>query len=72
MNLIPNGSIVAVTNETKELYLNALASFHLQFAVQEEIEAFRSGLTSLIPAEKLAQFDENELEVSEERKRVTN
>ncbi len=62
--LVPDGLNIAVTNENKISYLNYLAQFHLCHNVQEEVQAFISGLTLLIPSRLLMMFDENELEVS--------
>jgi len=61
--LIPNGAKIAVTNENKFQYLDALAQFRLMSSVRDEIDSFLRGLNLLIPDTLLSIFDENELEV---------
>lgn len=61
--LIPNGAKVAVTNENKFEYLDALAQFRLTSGVRDEIDSFLRGLNLLIPDTLLSIFDENELEL---------
>ncbi|KAK2161321.1 hypothetical protein NP493_1590g00048 [Ridgeia piscesae] len=61
--LIPNGAKIAVTNENKFQYLDALAQFRLMSSVRDEIDSFLRGLNLLIPDTLLSIFDENELEL---------
>ncbi|OXA46536.1 Apoptosis-resistant E3 ubiquitin protein ligase 1 [Folsomia candida] len=61
--LIPDGENIAVTNENKIRYLNALARYHLCHDVKKEIDAFISGLNFIIPGRLFMMFDENELEL---------
>ena len=64
MELIPNGSKVAVTNSNKLRYLDALAQYKLANNIKDEVESFLKGLGELIPDNLLSIFDENELEVT--------
>lgn len=61
--LIPGGSKIKVTNETKLRYLDALAQHRLASSIRNEIDHFLRGLNELIPDNLLGIFDENELEV---------
>ncbi|XP_059144171.1 apoptosis-resistant E3 ubiquitin protein ligase 1-like [Physella acuta] len=64
VDLIPNGSKIAVTNSNKLRYLDALAQHRLVTPVKDEVESFMKGLSSeLIPENLLSIFDENELEL---------
>lgn len=62
--LIPGGSKVRVTNDTKLRYLDALAQHRLASSIRNEVDHFLRGLNELIPDNLLGIFDENELEVS--------
>lgn len=61
--LIPGGSKVRVTNDTKLRYLDALAQHRLASSIRNEVDHFLRGLNELIPDNLLGIFDENELEV---------
>ncbi|KAF3423738.1 hypothetical protein E2986_09352 [Frieseomelitta varia] len=61
--LIPGGSKIRVTNETKLRYLDALAQHRLASSIRNEVEHFLRGLNELIPDNLLGIFDENELEL---------
>lgn len=61
--LIPGGSKIRVTNDTKLRYLDALAQHRLASSIRNEIDHFLRGLNELIPDNLLGIFDENELEV---------
>lgn len=63
INLIPNGSKIRVTNETKLQYLDALAQHKLYNNVQDEVGSFLKGLNAIIPDHLLSIFDEDELEM---------
>ncbi len=63
VELIPNGSKVAVTNSNKLRYLDALAQYKLANNVRDETDSFLKGLNELIPDNLLSIFDEYELEV---------
>ncbi|XP_018314585.1 apoptosis-resistant E3 ubiquitin protein ligase 1 isoform X1 [Mycetomoellerius zeteki] len=61
--LIPGGSKVRVTNDTKLRYLDALAQHRLASSIRNEVDHFLRGLNELIPDNLLGIFDENELEL---------
>ncbi|XP_034174237.1 apoptosis-resistant E3 ubiquitin protein ligase 1 isoform X1 [Osmia lignaria lignaria] len=61
--LIPGGSKIRVTNDTKLRYLDALAQHRLASSIRNEVEHFLRGLNELIPDNLLGIFDENELEL---------
>lgn len=61
--LIPGGSKIRVTNDTKLRYLDALAQHRLASSIRNEVDHFLRGLNELIPDNLLGIFDENELEV---------
>ncbi|XP_053395047.1 apoptosis-resistant E3 ubiquitin protein ligase 1-like [Mercenaria mercenaria] len=63
IDLIQNGSKMAVTNENKLQYLDHLAQYRLANAVRDQIDTFLKGLNELIPDNLLSIFDENELEL---------
>jgi len=63
IELIPGGSKIRVTNDTKRKYLDALAQYRLASSIRSEVEYFLRGLNELIPDNLLGIFDENELEV---------
>ncbi|KAG8230998.1 hypothetical protein J437_LFUL010014 [Ladona fulva] len=62
VELVPGGTKIRVTNQTKLQYLDALAQYRLANSVREEMEHFLKGLNELIPDNLLSIFDENELE----------
>lgn len=64
--LIPGGSKIRVTNDTKLRYLDALAQHRLASSIRNEVDHFLRGLNELIPDNLLGIFDENELEVTRE------
>ncbi|XP_039305532.1 apoptosis-resistant E3 ubiquitin protein ligase 1 isoform X1 [Solenopsis invicta] len=61
--LIPGGSKIRVTNDTKLRYLDALAQHRLASSIRNEVDHFLRGLNELIPDNLLGIFDENELEL---------
>ncbi|XP_012283747.1 apoptosis-resistant E3 ubiquitin protein ligase 1 isoform X1 [Orussus abietinus] len=61
--LIPGGSKLRVTNDTKLRYLDALAQHRLASSIRSEVDQFLRGLNELIPDNLLGIFDENELEL---------
>ena len=61
VDLIPGGSKIKVTNQSKRRYLDALAQYRLVNCVKDEVEAFLKGLNELIPNNLLCIFDECEL-----------
>lgn len=63
VELVPGGSKIRITNETKLQYLDALAQHRLASSIRAEVDHFLRGLNELIPDNLLGIFDENELEV---------
>ncbi|KAL5008817.1 hypothetical protein ScPMuIL_014398 [Solemya velum] len=63
VDLLPNGSKLAVTDKNKLRYLDILSQYRLVSLVREEVEYFLKGLNELIPDNLLSMFDENELEL---------
>jgi len=49
INLIPNGSTVAVTNENKLKYIEAISMFKMYTEVSEQTNAFLEGFYEIIP-----------------------
>ncbi|XP_026314729.1 apoptosis-resistant E3 ubiquitin protein ligase 1 [Hyposmocoma kahamanoa] len=62
-DLIPGGSTIRVRNGSKARYVDALAQWRLSARTRGETAAFLRGLALLVPANLLAIFDENELEL---------
>jgi len=60
---VSGGSRIAVTNDNKLRYLDALAQHRLVNPVKEQVSAFIRGLNELVPDHLLSIFDENELEL---------
>jgi len=63
VDLVSGGSRIAVTNDNKLRYLDALAQHRLVNPVKEQVSAFIRGLNELVPDHLLSIFDENELEL---------
>lgn len=63
VDLIPNGRNIPVTDENKREYVNAQVRYRLTTSVQEQLENFVRGFHDIIPAELVAIFDEQELEL---------
>lgn len=63
VDLIPNGRNIPVTEENKKEYVNAQVRYRLTTSVQEQLEHFVRGFHDIIPAELVAIFDEQELEL---------
>lgn len=62
-DLIPNGRNIAVTQENKHEYVRLMVEFKLIGSVQEQLDHFLKGFHEIIPAELIAIFDEQELEL---------
>lgn len=62
-DLIPNGRNIAVTEENKHEYVRLMVEFKLIGSVQEQLDHFLKGFHEIIPAELIAIFDEQELEL---------
>ncbi|KAK2760859.1 hypothetical protein FQN54_002099 [Arachnomyces sp. PD_36] len=63
VDLIPNGSNIAVTNENKKQYVELVTEWKIQKRVEEQFNAFIAGFNELIPPELVNVFDERELEL---------
>lgn len=63
VDLIPNGRNIPVTEENKREYVNAQVRYRLTTSVKDQLEAFVRGFHDIIPAELIAIFDEQELEL---------
>lgn len=61
IDLIPNGSNVAVTNENLTRYLHLMANYRTNVQFQRHVAAFLSGLQKVVPLAWLKMFDPNEL-----------
>ncbi len=63
IDLIPNGRNIPVTEENKREYIEAQVRYRLTTSVKDQIENFVKGFHDIIPAELVAIFDEQELEL---------
>ncbi|OAL25613.1 hypothetical protein AYO20_10388 [Fonsecaea nubica] len=63
VDLVPNGRNIPVTEENKREYVNAQVRYRLTTSVKEQLENFVKGFHDIIPAELIAIFDEQELEL---------
>ncbi|EXJ63936.1 E3 ubiquitin-protein ligase HUWE1 [Cladophialophora yegresii CBS 114405] len=63
IDLIPNGRNIPVTEENKREYVNAQVRYRLTTSVKDQIENFVKGFHDIVPAELIAIFDEQELEL---------
>lgn len=63
IDLIENGSEIAVTEENKQDYVKRIVQYKLQTSVTEQMENFLQGFYALIPIELISIFDEQELEL---------
>ncbi|KAK5053102.1 hypothetical protein LTR84_002076 [Exophiala bonariae] len=63
VDLIPNGRNIPVTDENKREYVNAQVRYRLTTSVKDQLENFVRGFHDIIPAELIAIFDEQELEL---------
>ena len=63
VDLIPDGRNVPVTEENKREYVQKLVEYRLTTSVTEQLENFVKGFHDIIPAELVAIFDEQELEL---------
>ncbi|KAH7156147.1 hypothetical protein EDB81DRAFT_378977 [Dactylonectria macrodidyma] len=63
VDLIPNGREVAVTEENKGEYVRLVVEHKLLSSVKEQMESFLRGFHEIIPAELIAIFNEQELEL---------
>jgi E3 ubiquitin-protein ligase NEDD4 len=63
VELKPNGGDIAVTEENKKEYVDAVVEYRISKRVKDQFNAFMEGLLELIPMDLLAVFDERELEL---------
>ena len=63
VDLIPDGRNIPVTEENKREYVQKLVEYRLTTSVSEQLESFVKGFHDIIPAELVAIFDEQELEL---------
>ncbi|KAK6504659.1 hypothetical protein TWF481_006599 [Arthrobotrys musiformis] len=63
LDLIPNGSNIPVTDENKEDYVKKVTQFRLVGSVKEQMDHFLQGFHDIVPAELVAIFNEQELEL---------
>jgi E3 ubiquitin-protein ligase TRIP12 len=61
IELLPNGSHIAVMIENVELYLEKVIDFTLGSGVQRQVDAFRAGFTQVFPYSALSAFTPDEL-----------
>ena len=61
--LIPGGAAVAVTNENKHQYLDALAKWRCVGRVEAEARAFAEGMWKVLPDNALSLLNEQDLEL---------
>lgn len=63
VDLKPGGRDILVTDENKREYVDLLVRHRLTDSIQEQIEAFKSGFTSIVPAELVSIFNAYELQL---------
>ncbi|KAH8907116.1 E3 ubiquitin protein ligase TOM1-like protein [Coniochaeta sp. PMI_546] len=63
VDLVPNGRNIPVTEENKHDYVRLVVEHKLLSSVQEQMEHFLKGFHDIIPAELIAIFNEQELEL---------
>ncbi|KAJ6508748.1 hypothetical protein C8R45DRAFT_968578 [Mycena sanguinolenta] len=63
IELKPNGGDIAVTEENKKEYVDAVVSYRISRRVKSQFDAFMEGLLELVPSELVNVFDERELEL---------
>eukprot|EP01068_Selenidium_serpulae_P007508 Selendium_serpulae@DN4740_c0_g1_i1.p1 len=63
VDLIKDGQNVDVDEDNKRTYVELLTQYKLKTAINEQLEALRKGLFTVIPPSLLAVFDAQELEL---------
>ena len=63
VDLIPNGSHIAVTDENKFDYVRLVAHHRMTSAINSQIDSFLSGFYDLVPPELVCIFSPAELEL---------
>ncbi|KAK6587156.1 hypothetical protein PZA11_000446 [Diplocarpon coronariae] len=61
IELLPNGSHIAVTIDNVQLYLDRVINMTLGDGVQRQVDAFRAGFTQVFPYTALSAFTPDEL-----------
>ncbi|KAH8689538.1 putative ubiquitin-protein ligase Ufd4 [Talaromyces proteolyticus] len=61
IEMIANGSNIAVTIDNVDMYLDRVIDFTLGSGVRQQVEAFRSGFSQVFPYSALRAFTPNEL-----------
>lgn len=61
IDLLPNGSTIAVTIDNVQLYLEKVIDMTLGSGVQRQVDAFRAGFTQVFPYTALSAFTPDEL-----------
>lgn len=63
VDLVPNGRNIPVTDENKHEYVRLVTEYRLTGAIQDQLNEFLKGFHDIIPAELVAIFSEQELEL---------
>lgn len=63
INLIQDGSNIAVTEANKQEYVKSIVEYKLNTSVKEQMDNFLVGFYALIPKELITIFDEQEVEL---------
>ncbi|KAF2834163.1 hypothetical protein M501DRAFT_1001473 [Patellaria atrata CBS 101060] len=63
IDLIENGRNIPVTEENKQEYVRLVVEYKLTGSVKEQLEHFLKGFHDIVPAELVAIFNEQELEL---------
>ncbi|RDL40186.1 Hect, E3 ligase [Venustampulla echinocandica] len=63
IDFIPNGRNIPVTEDNKHEYIRLMVEWKLTGSVQEQLDDFLKGFHDIIPAELIAIFNEQELEL---------
>ena len=63
MELKPGGANIAVTEENKKEYVEAVVEYRTKTRIKEQAAALLEGFRELIPSELIDVFDERELEL---------
>jgi E3 ubiquitin-protein ligase HUWE1 len=63
IDLKPEGRTIPVTDDNKLEYVQLLCEHHMSHGIQQQLKAFLQGFHELVPADLIAPFDANELEL---------